>query len=67
MKIVNIYIVYEIENSVNIGSYPTLENCLFVAVKLTKYVHVDLYKYSRYGIVFDRRGFIKLVMTLVEM
>ena len=29
-KTVNIYIVYEIEKSVNISSYPTLENCLFV-------------------------------------
>ena len=28
-KIVNIYIVYEIEKSVNIRSYPTLENSLF--------------------------------------
>ena len=26
-KIVNIYIVYEIEKNVNISSYPTLENC----------------------------------------
>ena len=55
-KIVNIYIVYEIERSVNISSYPTLENCLFGAVKLTKHVDVDLYKYSGYGIGFDRRG-----------
>ena len=30
-KIVNIYIVYKIERSVNINSYPTLENCLFGA------------------------------------
>ena len=42
-KIVNIYIVYEIEKSVNISSYPTLKNCLFGAVKLTK--HIDQYKY----------------------
>ena len=55
-KIVNIYIVYEIERSVNISSYPTLENCLFGAVKLTKHVDVDLYKYSGYGIGFDRKG-----------
>ena len=55
-KIVNIYIVYEIERSVNISSYPTLENCLFGAVELTKHVDVDLYKYSGYGIVFDRKG-----------
>ena len=27
-KIVNIYIVYEIEKIVNISIYPTLENCL---------------------------------------
>ena len=26
-KAVNIYIVYEIERSLNISSYPTLENC----------------------------------------
>ena len=56
-KIVKIYIVYEIENSVNASSYPTLESCLFGAVKLTKHIDVDLYKYSRYGIGFDRKGF----------
>ena len=55
-KIVNIYIVYEIEKSVNISSYPTLENSLFGAVKLTKHVDVDLYKYPGYGIGFDRKG-----------
>ena len=27
-KIVNIYIVYEINKTFNISSYPTLENCL---------------------------------------
>ena len=56
-KIVNIYIVYEIEKSINISSYPTLENCLFGAVKLTKHVDVDLYKYSGYGIGFNRKGY----------
>ena len=56
-KRVNIYIVYEIEKSVNISSYPTLKNCLFDPVKLTKHVDVDLYKYSGYGIGFDRKGF----------
>ena len=56
-KIVNIYIIYEIEKSVNISSYPTLENCLFGAVKLTKHIDVDLYKYSGYGIGCDRKGF----------
>ena len=33
VKIVNIYIVYEIVKSVNISGYPTLENFLFGAVK----------------------------------
>ena len=41
-KLVSIYIVYEIERSVNISSYPTLENFLFGPVKLTKHVDVDL-------------------------
>ena len=40
----------------NISSYTTLENCLFGAVKLTKHTDVDLYKYSGYGIGFDRKG-----------
>ena len=55
-KIANIYIVYEIERRVNTSSYPTLENCLFGAFKSTKHVDVDLYKCSRYGIGFDRKG-----------
>ena len=29
---------------------------MFGAVKLTKHVNVDLYKYSGYGIGFDRKG-----------
>ena len=56
-KIVNIYIAYEIERSVNISSYPTLENGLFGAVKLTKHADVDLYKYSGYSIGFDKKRF----------
>ena len=55
-KIVNIYIFYEIIRSVNASSYPTLENSLFGAVKLTKHIDVNLYKYSGYGIGFDRKG-----------
>ena len=55
-KILNIYIAYKINENFNISSYPTLENCLFGAVKLTKHVDVDQYKYSGYGIGFDRKG-----------
>ena len=53
----NIYIAYEIDKSVNISNYPTLEKFLFGAVKLTKHVDIDLYKYSDYGIGFNRKGF----------
>ena len=33
---------------------PTLLNCLFDAVKLTKHPDIDQQKYSVYGIGFDR-------------
>ena len=67
-KIVNIYIVYEIDRSVNISIYPMLENCLFGAVKLTKHVDVDLYKYFGYSIGFDRKGFFyTLLEDMVKM
>ena len=55
-KIVNIYIAHELEKSVNISNYLTLENCLFGGVKLIKNVDVDKYKYSGYGIGLDRKG-----------
>ena len=55
-RIVNIYIVYEISKNYNISSYSTLENCLFGAVSLTKNADIDKYKYSAYGIGFDRLG-----------
>ena len=49
------------------GSYPTPENCLFGAVKLTKHPDFDHYKYSGYGTGFDRKRFFHLVMKFVEM
>ena len=52
-KVVNIYFAFE--------------NCLFGAVKLTKHPDVDQYKYSGYGIGFDRKDLFHLVMKLVEM
>ena len=55
-KIVNICIVYEISKSINISDYPSQENCLFVAVSLTKNSDIDKYKYSGYVIGFDRHG-----------
>ena len=57
-KIVNIYIVYEIIRIANINgnrnSNLTVQNALFGAVSLTKNADVNKYKYSGYGIAFDR-------------
>ena len=53
----NFYIVYEINKNDNtIISDPTLENCFFGAVTLTKIADIDKYGYSGYGIGFDRKG-----------
>ena len=49
---VNIYI----NKNSSINCYPTLENCLFGAVNLTKNADIDKYKYFGYGIEFDRKG-----------
>ena len=54
-KVVNIYIVYELGASSSYDNDPTLENCLFGAVTLTKNADIDKYGYSGYGIGFDRR------------
>ena len=56
-KIVNIYIVYELILHNSDSNYPTLENCLFGAVKLTRCDDIDNYKYFGCGIGFDRKGF----------
>ena len=55
-NIVNIYIVYELGASDSNNSNPTLKNCLFGAVTLTKNADIDKYGYSGYGIGFDRRS-----------
>ena len=50
----NIYIVYELGASSSHNNDPTLENCLFSAVTLSKNADIDKYRYSGYGIGFDR-------------
>ena len=55
-KVVNIYIVYEISRSISISDYPTLENCLFGVVTLTKNTDIYKYKYSGYENGFDSHG-----------
>ena len=63
----NISIACEIERSVNISSYPTLENSFFGAVELTKHVEVDQYKCSGYGIELIKKDLIQLVMKSIEL
>ena len=53
--IVNIYFIYRLIPTTK-DSNVTLQNCLFGAVKLTKYANIHKYKYSGYGIGFDSRG-----------
>ena len=55
-KVVNIYIVYELGASSSNVNDPTLKNCLFGVVTLTKNTDIEKYKYSGYGIGFDRRS-----------
>ena len=56
-KIVTMSNVYEINKSYRISTYPTLENCLFGTVSLTKNINdIDKYKYPVYGIGFNRKG-----------
>ena len=55
-KVVNICIVHQISKSIYISDYPTLKNCLFGAATVTKNTYIDRYKYSGYGIGFDRHG-----------
>ena len=62
--IVNVYVVYTGSND----NDPTLKNCLFGAVTLTKNVDFEKYGYSGYGIGFDRdQVFHSQVVELVKM
>ena len=58
-KIVNIYIVYELDKTY-VKTHPTLVNCLFGAVSITKNADIDKNKYSGYRIRFDRTGIYSL-------
>ena len=55
-KAVNVYIVYELGGSSSNVNDPTIKNCLFGAVTLTKNAVIEKYKYSGYGIDFDKRS-----------
>ena len=56
IKVVNIYIVYELDASSSHDSDPAMKNCLFNAVTLTKNADIEKYKYSGYGTGFDRKS-----------
>ena len=55
-NVVNIYIVFETTSDYKGINYPTLENCLFGSVKLTKNADIEKYRYFGYGIGFDRQS-----------
>ena len=55
-KVVNIYIVYKLAASSSHTSDPIIKKCLVGAVTLTKNADIEKYKYSGYGIGFDRRS-----------
>ena len=54
--IVNIYILYELSTSGSHDNDPTLKNCLFSGITLTKNADIDRYKHCGYGTGFDRRS-----------
>ena len=55
-KVVYIYIVFQLGAPSSHNNDPTLKNCLFGAVTLTKNADIDKYGYSGCGIGFDRRS-----------
>ena len=55
-KVLNILIAYKLAASSSHTSDPTIRNCLFGAVTLTKNADIEKYKYSGYAIGFDRRS-----------
>ena len=62
---VNIYIAYELKNRGISNPDVTVQNALSVAVKITKDVDISNYKYSGYGICFDGKSDLLLVILLM--
>ena len=55
-NVINIYVVCELGASSSNNNDLIIKNCLFGAVTLTKNSDIDKYRYSGYGIGFDRRS-----------
>ena len=67
-KVVNMYVVYELAAFSSHTSDPTIKNCLFGAVTLTKNAEIERYKYSGYGMgLIEDQAFHFLVVDLVKM
>ena len=67
-EVANINIVYESGASSSNINDPSLKNCLFGVVTLTKNADIDKCGYPGYGIGFDRKGrFSFQVVDLVKM
>ena len=49
-KVAIIYIVYQLAASSSYDSDPTIKNCFFGAVTLTKNADIEKYKFSGYGL-----------------
>ena len=56
LKQPNYTFTHKLGASTSHSSDPTIKNCLFGAVTLTKNSDIEKYKYSGYGIGFDRRS-----------
>ena len=59
-KTVNIYLVYDLKSNIN-NFDPTLENCLFGAVKFTKTNDIDKYKDMVLGLIQKELSHIQVV------
>ena len=66
-KIINIYIVYDLESNLNYNPDFTVENCLFGGVRVTKNTDVDKYKYSGYDTGFDGKGVFTIQLVALVM
>ena len=55
-KTANIYIVYKLVGSSSHSDYPSLKNCLFGAVTLTKNADINKHGHSCYGIAFHGKS-----------
>ena len=66
-KLVNLYISYTLGPQLrNFNKDFTLGNCLFESVKVTKNTDLDKNKYNDYGIGFDPRSELCLLMEALE-